>query len=181
LVLLGLSQESQWVFAKRSCQSDGGTFVLCASAGLRLALQTGALYSAAMTGQFRALVVSAFLAHGIVLFVLPKLPFLFSADSMQLMRYGGHGAHVAMNHPIIFGLYLLPFPAFIALYFFQSWGRYLLLAFVSIALFGSFFFGVSISGPPETFFGDAASLLDGAILGLTFVSPLKERFSKSSN
>lgn len=134
-----------------------------------------------MTGQFRGLVVAAFVCHGIVLFVLPRFPFLFSADTMQMMRYGGHGAHVAMNHPILFGLYLLPFPAFIALYFFQNWGRYLLLAFVSIALFGSFFFGVSISGPPETFFGYAASLLDGAIIGLIFLSPLKGRFLKSSN
>lgn len=132
-----------------------------------------------MKGQFRALVIAAFLSHGIVLFVLPKLPFLFSANSMELMRYGGHGAHVAMNHPVIFVLYLLPFPAFIALYFFKNWGSYLLVVFLSIALLGSFFFGVSISGPPETFFGYAASLLDGAIVGLVFLSPLKKRFSNS--
>lgn len=100
---------------------------------------------------------------------------------MQLMRYGGHGAHVAMNHPIIFILYLLPFPAFVALYFFRNWGRYLLLMFLTIALLGSFFFGVSISGPPETFFGYAASMLDGAIIGLAFLSQLSERFRKISN
>ncbi len=134
-----------------------------------------------MTRQFKALVVAAFLSHGIVLFVLPKLLFLFSADSMELMKYGGHGAHVAMNHPVIFGLYLLPFPAFVALYFFKNWGRYLLVTFLSIVLLGSFFFGVSISGPPETFFGDAALMLDGAIVGLMFLSPLKEQFSKSAS
>jgi hypothetical protein len=147
---------------------------------MRVALQARSLCGAAMKTQFRALVVAALLAHGVVLFVLPKLPFLFSADSMDLMRYGGHGAHVAMNHPVLLGFYLLPFPAFIALYFFRNWGRYLLLAFLCLALFGSFFFGVSISGPPETFFGYAASLLDGAIIGLAFLSSLKERFSKSS-
>lgn len=131
--------------------------------------------------QFRALVVAALVAHGVVLFVLPKLPFVFSADSMELMKYGGHGARVAMNHPVLFWFYLLPFPAFAALYFFRNWGRYLLLAFLGLALFGSFFFGVSISGPPETFFGYAASLLDGAIIGLAFLSPLKERFAKPTN
>lgn len=132
----------------------------------------------AMTHQFKALVVAAFLVHAIVLFVLPKLPFLFSADVMELMKNGGHGAHLAMSHPMIFALYLLPFPAFVGLYLLRNWGRYVLLTFVLIALMGSFFFGASISGPPETFFSYVASLMDGAIIGLAFLSPLKENFSK---
>ena len=148
---------------------------------MRVALQAWSLYKASMTGHFRTLVGAALLAHAIVLFVLPKLTFLFSDDSMQLMKYGGHGAHVAMNHPIIFAFYLLPFPAFISLFYFKNWGRYLLVVFLAIGLVGSFFFGVSISGPPETFFGYAASLLDGAIVGLAFLSPLKGRFSHSSD
>jgi hypothetical protein len=44
----------------------------------------------------------------------------------------------------------------------------------------TFFLGASISGPPETFVSLAATLLDGAILGLVFLSPLKESFAKSS-
>jgi len=179
---MGLSEKSQCVFAKRSSESDTErSFILSSAARMCLALQAGALYRSEMTTQYRILVAAAFLFHAIVLFVLPKLQFLFSADSMQMMRYGGHGAHVAMNHPILFGLYLLPFPAFLALYFFKNWGRYLLLSFLFVALLDSFFFGVSISGPPETFFGYGASLLDGAIMGLIFLSPLKERFSKPLN
>jgi len=115
-------------------------------------------------------VIVAFVAHAIVLFALPRLQFLFSPDVMQLMRYGGHGARVAMNHPILFVLYLLPFPAFVGLYLMQAWGRYLLLAYVVLTLIGSFFFGASISGPPETFFGEVATLVDGALLGFAFFS-----------
>lgn len=170
------------MLAGRSSESGAKlSFALSSGAWMRVAVQARSLYWAAMKGQFRALIAAAFLCHGVVLFVLPKLLFLFSADSMELMRYGGHGAHVAMNHPVIFALYLLPFPAFIALYLFKNWGRYLLVSFLAIVLVGSFFFGVSISGPPETFFGDAALLLDGAIVGLMFLSPLKEQFSKPSN
>jgi hypothetical protein len=40
-----------------------------------------------------------------------------------------------------------------------------------LTVFGSFFFGASISGPPETFFEAIAMLLDGAILGFAFLSP----------
>jgi hypothetical protein len=129
-----------------------------------------------MKRHFRMLVTIAFLSHAIVLFVLPRLPFLFSQDSMDLMRYGGHGAHLAMNHPAVFVLYLVPFVAFGALFFFRNWGRYVLAVYLALVLVGSFFFGVSISGPPETFFGDLALLADGATFGLAFFSPLRNEF-----
>lgn len=134
-----------------------------------------------MTVWFRVLVVSALLAHAIVLFVLPQVPFVFSSYSLDLMRYGGHGARVAMNHPLIFVLYVIPFPAFAGLYFFKNWGRYLLALFLALVLIGSFFFGVSVSGPPETFFGHVGSLFDGGIMALAFLSPLRERFAKQPN
>lgn len=131
--------------------------------------------------QFRAVVVVAFLLHCIGLFVLPKLPFLFSAETIELMKYGGHGARLAMDHGLIFALYLLPYPAYVALYFFKNWGRHLLLFYVFVLLVGSFFFGASVSGPPETFVAFAATLLDGAILGLSFLSPLAASFTRRAD
>jgi hypothetical protein len=121
--------------------------------------------------EFRVLVAVAFVAHAVVLFVLPRMPFLFSPDVVRLMQYGGHGAHVNPGHPIIYAIYLLPFPAFVGLYLLQAWGRYLLLAFFAVIIFGSFVLGTSISGPPETFFAMVAALADGAVLGLAFFSP----------
>src|SRR6266851_6692805 len=115
---------------------------------MRMALQARSLLLAcAMTKQFKILVIAALMFHGVGLFVLPKLPFLFSSDIMELMKYSGHGARVNPTHPIIYVLYLLPYPALIAMYFFQNWGRYLLLAYISVLLLGSFFLGASISGP----------------------------------
>ena len=121
--------------------------------------------------EFRILVALAFLAHAVVLFVLPKMPFLFSPDVMHLMQYGGHGATVNPSHPIVYAVYLIPFPAFIGLFLLQAWGRYLLLAFFVLTVPGSFVLGTSISGPPETFFDMVAALADGAILGFAFLSP----------
>src|SRR3989442_598255 len=102
--------------------------------------------------EFRALVVIAFVAHAIVLFALPNMQFLFSPYVLQIMQYGGHGARVNPNHPIIYVVYLLPFPAFVGLFFLRTWGRYLLLVFFALTIFGSFVLGTSISGPPEIFF-----------------------------
>ncbi len=90
---------------------------------------------------------------------------------MQLMQYGGHGVRVNPTHPVIYAIYLLPFPAFVGLFLLQAWGRHLLLAFVTLTVLGSFVLGVSISGPPETFFAAVAELVDGAILGLAYFSP----------
>ena len=121
--------------------------------------------------EFRLLVAIAFVAHAVVLFVLPNMRFLFSPDVMQLMQYGGHGANVNPGHPVIYALYLLPFPAFVGLFLLQPWGRYLLLAFLAATVLGSFVLGTWVSGPPETFFAYVANLVDGAILGFAFLSP----------
>jgi hypothetical protein len=121
--------------------------------------------------EFRLLVGIAAVAHAVVMFVLPNMRFLFSPDVMQLMHYGGHGASINPSHPVIYSLYLLPFPAFVGLFFLQPWGRYLLLAFLVVTVLGSFVLGTSISGPPETFFAFVANLVDGAILGFAFLSP----------
>jgi hypothetical protein len=121
--------------------------------------------------EFLVLVAIAFVSHAIVLFVLPKMQFLFSPHVMQLMQYGGHGATVNPTHPVIYALYLLPFPAFVGLFLLQAWGRYLFFAFVVVTVLGSFVLGTSISGPPETFFAVVATLVDGAILGFAFLNP----------
>jgi|SRR5882724_6644099 len=130
-----------------------------------------------MTKQFKCLVGAALVFHAIGLFVLPMLPSLFSADTLQLMKYSGHGAHIAVNHPAIFAVYLLPYPALVGLLFFKNWARLLLLGFLCVTLFGSFVMGTSVSGPPESFVSFAATLLDGGIVALAFLSPLAEAFS----
>jgi len=130
--------------------------------------------------EFRVLVVVAFLVHAIVLFALPRMQFLFSPDVMHLMQYGGHGARVNPSHPIVYTLYLLPFPAFIGLFLLQPWGRYLLLAFFVLTVLGSFVLGTSVSGPPETFFSSVAALVDGAILGFAFLSPPRKELQPSN-
>lgn len=149
---------------------------------MRVALQVWTiLLACTMTKQFKILVVAALVFHAVGLFLLPRLPFLFSSDTMELMKYGGHGARVNPTHPIFYALYLVPYPALVAMYFFKNWGRYLLLAFICVLLLTSFVLGASISGPPETFVSLVATLLDGGILALAFLSPLRESFTSSSS
>jgi hypothetical protein len=116
----------------------------------------------------RILVVVALIFHAVGLFAVPYLGFLFSPDVRELMKYGGHGASINPTHPVLYAFYLIPYPALIAIYLGQLWGRYLLLAFYIIVAISSFYLGASVSGPPETFISIVASLADGAILGLVF-------------
>jgi hypothetical protein len=121
---------------------------------------------------YRALIVVAFILHGIGFFAIPHLGFLYSAEVTEVMQYAGHGARINPDHPIVYSLYLLPYPAFLGLYFGKRWGRHLLLFTIVMMAVGSYFFGASISGFPETLVNLAAVVLDGAILGLAFFSPL---------
>jgi hypothetical protein len=131
--------------------------------------------------EFRLLVAIAFVAHAIILFVLPNMRFLFSPDVMQLMQYGGHGARVNPTHPIVSAVYFIPLAAFVGLFLLQAWGRYLLLAFFVLDALGSFLLGTSISGPPETFFSLVAYLADGAILGFAFFSGPRRELQPSNS
>jgi hypothetical protein len=132
-----------------------------------------------MTSSFRALVVVSAAAHGVGLFLLPNFPQLFAPETLELARYAGHGARVNIDHVALWGLYLLPYPALIGMYFFKNWGRMLFAGFLCVVGVSTFFFGVSISGPPETFVSFVAYLADGAILGLAFGSSLADSFGAS--
>lgn len=156
-------------------------FVIRAKYRLRVALSVRAFHRAAMKARFRMLIAIALLLHALGFFVLPLVPGIFSPETIELMRYGGHGARVNPTHPIVYWFYLLPFPALIAMYFFLSWGRYLFLAFLLTTSLGTFVLGVSVAGPPETFLGYVGTLADGAIAALAFLSPIKDNFLKSTN
>lgn len=175
-----MPEESGRLFAWRSIAAPSAV-VLRAAVRMRLAVQTGTVYRSAVRTQFRALVVAAVVLHATGLFVLPMFPSLFSPDTVELMKYGGHGARVNPTHPIIYWFYVVPYPALIAMYFFRNWGRYLFLAFLVVLGLGTFVLGTSISGPPETFISYAGSLIDGAIVALAFLSPIKDDFTKSKS
>ena len=49
-------------------------------------------WSTGMVTPFRALVALALIFHAVGLFAIPQMPFLFSPDAKELMKYGGHGA-----------------------------------------------------------------------------------------
>ena len=129
---------------------------------------------------FRTLVILALLFHALGMFAVPHLGFLFSPDVKELMKYSGHGAFVNPTHPVVHAFYLLPYPAFIAMLLRQSWGRYILLAYVVVIGLGTYVMGASISGFPDTLINLVAVLLDGAILGVAFLAPEKTEPSNST-
>jgi hypothetical protein len=133
-----------------------------------------------MVSIFRTIVAISLIAHATGLFLLPHMPWLFSADARELSMYSGHGALINVHHVALYGLYLLPYPSLIAMYFFRNWGRYVFAVFIGAVGLSTFFFGTSVSGPPETFVSFVACLCDGAVLALAFGSPLASQFGKST-
>jgi hypothetical protein len=121
-----------------------------------------------MVTPLRSLLVLALIFHALGLFAIPHLPFLFSPDVLELMKYSGHGATINPDHPLIYALYLIPYPAMFAMLLGQTWGRYLLLTYVLLMALGTYFFGASVSGFPDTLINLVGILLDGAILGLAY-------------
>lgn len=125
---------------------------------------------------FQFLVASSTVIY-IIWFFLPYWPGYLSEDEYRLAEYNGHGAilpvHNVLYFAIWFGLWLI---SALGLLFFQNWARqlYLVLSFFSLAV--APFSGFSVQPSMDVLFSNAYLLLDGAILAMAYLSPLKASF-----
>jgi hypothetical protein len=111
--------------------------------------------------------------------MLHLLPVVFSSTDPaieRLLRFDGYHAIVYSNALFVIPIWLNVF-AFVGLFFLQNWGRYLYLLAVASYAATSLIFGYRIDAPIESFLGQIASTLDGVILAIVFISPLKTQFA----
>jgi len=121
---------------------------------------------------FRLLVAaSAFLYLGWI--VLPHLPRAFIPEVRPLLEKSGYGGADWVTAPWFYlGLGGAKMLASLGLFMFLAWGRWLFLAATVVAIASIFFAGISVASPLDGLVGFVATLVDGAILGLAFFSPI---------
>jgi hypothetical protein len=129
----------------------------------------------------RLLVVSAWLLQALAYF----LPFTsWYADHIfhGLMAYDGADARITFQSSLPYAVPLWGFlVAAIGLFFLQNWGRYLHLALWVYGWIGIFAFGTRVTHPIHGFLEATLWTMDGMILALAFLSPLKDRFSHAAS
>ncbi len=112
--------------------------------------------------------------------VLPYLPIVYSSDVYDLLELNGTGSEFSW-HPIVDLIFsFCKLAVCIGLFFFLSWARWLMVALVAISLLMIPFWGLSITPPLDSFIGAVNGLVDGAIIGLFFSSPIKDYFRKDA-
>ncbi|MCA2937206.1 MAG: hypothetical protein IM445_21640 [Microcystis sp. M015S1] len=126
---------------------------------------------------FQALVLVSALSY-LLWVLLPNFPIAYSADVYDLLALHGTGAHYEW-HPIIDLLFAFcKLAVSIGLFFFLSWARWLMILMVVTSVLAIPFLGVSVIPPLDSFIGAINGLVDGAIIGLFFSSPIKNYFRK---
>lgn len=126
---------------------------------------------------FRALVLASAVLY-IVWYFLPS-DALVGGDfaAANLLKLDGYGAIFTTNHwfftVVLFVLWMI---AYVELLRLRTWGRYLYLGLTVWALIAAALYGYRVSSPLEEVLGLVIDLLDGAILALVFLSPLREKF-----
>lgn len=114
---------------------------------------------------------------GIILWILPYISFLANKEFSFL--YGGIGAG-AVNFDLASEIRKYLPAAFLAagigLLFFAPWSRWLFLVCYVIGAATITFGGFIVSSPTDHFLYFFVTLIDGAILGLVFLSPLSRQF-----
>jgi hypothetical protein len=133
------------------------------------------------TGPVRAfqglVVMSAFL--GIVLWLSPYFRAAMAPEVADLLSADGADA---ISYEIAFGIrkympavYLV---AGLGLFFFTWWGRWLFVACYVVGIFVTIIGGFTVMPALETTILLIVTLIDGAILGLAFLSPLSRHFGR---
>jgi hypothetical protein len=126
---------------------------------------------------FQSLAVASAVFYAAYL-ALPHLGIDHSAQVSQLLSMSGYGALPFTQHPafyLSFGVAKLL--ATIGLVLFLPWGRWLLVAIAVAGLASLPFTGVAIGAPLDGIIGSLLTLSDGALLALSFSSPIAECWS----
>lgn len=126
---------------------------------------------------FQTLIAAAWLLQ---LFncVLPIQSWYADPVSSRIMSVDGYGSTLSLGIPFlnVFPLWAFLF-ATVGMFFFKNWGRYLYLALWTYGWCSTLLFGIRVILPLQGFLGMALGTLDGAILALAFLSPLRAAFA----
>lgn len=127
---------------------------------------------------FQAMVIAS-AAIGLLLFFWPYLPIPVPERMATFRSLAGAGALASAVTDIVFTvaqpLYLL---SAVGLYFLRWWGRLLFVATYAATMLAMLAGGIAVQFPWESLLATVATLIDGAVLVLSFVPPLSEYFSQ---
>ena len=128
---------------------------------------------------FQSLVVLSILL-GLALWVSPHLPISRAPEVMELLNANGADA---LSYELAFGVRKYLPAAFIVgaigMFFFTWWGRWFFAACYAVGLVVTIIAGFTVSPAIDSAIFLLATLVDGAILGLAFFSPLSEHFDRA--
>jgi hypothetical protein len=125
---------------------------------------------------FQILIVVAWFLQ-LLSYFLPIPSWYVDPTFNKLMAYDGYGSVLSLDVPFLYSFPLWGFLiATVGMFFFQNWGRYLYLALWGYGWCSTLLFGIRLALPAQGFLSIALATLDGAILALVFLSPLRAAF-----
>jgi hypothetical protein len=121
------------------------------------------------------LLVSVSALSYLVWLVLPHTSRTFSPEVERILSVAGYGGQPWVMDPRFYlSLGLAKLVASVGLLLFLAWGRWVFAAVTAISLAIVPFSGIAVGAPLDNLVGYFATLLDGGILTLAFLSPLSE-------
>jgi hypothetical protein len=111
--------------------------------------------------------------------LLPYAPIKYPSYTQSLVAYSGYGSSEWVSHPLfIVPLIIAQFAAYLGMFLFLSWSRWLFVATVIATYIMGSFSGVSVVTPIDSFVGGLIGLSNGAIIALAFISPISDCWRK---
>lgn len=127
---------------------------------------------------FRVLIVVSAMSY-LIYFFMPYFPSVYSGYENQILFDSSSILDSAWEFHIFNILFILWIIASIGMIFFQNWGRILFLILTLFSFVLDLILGVSTTIPIESFLVHLISTLDGALIALAFLSPVRVYFEHS--
>jgi len=118
----------------------------------------------------------------VVLIVFPQIwGVLYSSEELGLILNDGFGASVILNGFSGWIFTLAYFFILIGLACLKLWARTALLYITIFAIVVSPFYGVSVQGGYDVLISLLATLLQGAVIGISYLAPINWRAKEKAN
>lgn len=128
---------------------------------------------------FRVLAIIATVCY-LAWFLLPFWAGHLTDVEAQVVRHSGDGALLPVRHPLYYwSWFILSLVAAVGMFLLQNWARHLYLALSILGPLSAAFSGFVIQAPLDTLFSNANLILDGVVLGVSYLSPFAENFKRA--
>ena len=130
--------------------------------------------------KFRVIVIfTAFIS--ILLWEMPYIDYEFFSDNeLSLLNQSGFGSSIPFSNFLYWGSLAVWLLIYVGIYLYSNVAKFGFIVMCVVSAIATAFYGIQVYSPYESVIGNLLGLANGAILAMSYLSPIGDKFAKNS-